>query len=874
MARMTDCANCPCNKWKGQLEVRAYTSGHVKVHAVYDEVGFRGSKTADLMIVGESPGAWEVYKKKPFIGDSGKLVDRVLVEIGLSEEPIFIANACRCMIIKRSERQPHGLTDREIKLAEKCCRPALETAIKYVQPKLIVLFGNVALHQLLKQSGITKKRGIPQYSEEFKCWMFPTYHPAFCLRDRKNLTYWRPDMDKVAQMVRNNYKPVEVAGLATRTVDSIQFLLDRKNFSVALDTETQGNDRWSSNHVVVSYSVSDSVDGGYNIVLWEECKAGEHDKVITWDRAPKDSKTKIPTKIFIRKAENYEQKVAELRELLYRRDIKKYMMTGYDLHQFEWLGLDADKIQMYVMDVQTAAHCLDPDVHKVASLADIQRAFCPERADHKSQNLVDKTDMLGSLSKHPEEYEFYACADTATTLACGLILRDKIRSDKKLLNYYVRFVQPVTTRVLHKIERTGVNFDLEGLPRVKDNVAKLIRRLEQEAIELIPEAVLEKHKSKGIRLSRGDLVRDVLFSKDGFGLKSPGKTATGKIAIGKKLLARVREELEIDSPPARFIELLSQWGPYRKLFTTYLTGFENAVHEDGKLHTQISTVNTATGRTGSRNPNLQNIPKRNKEIAKWIRQLLVAPEGKCFLALDYSQNELRWTAYRSGDRKMTRAYQQGLDLHRLTASAIMKVKLDEVTKSMRQNAKAVNFGLIYGMGGRGFQIYARDEYGVVLSLEEAEAWRHTFLYELYKELPNWHKREIAFARKYGYIRTPFGRIRRTPNIHSQDSDKRSADERIAINTPIQGAGSDTTLFGALIADETGLIDGRTVDLSLFIHDELIFLVDEDKVDVKAKQLKDTMENLPLERFGIKLTVPLVVDMKLGRNLGDMQEYTF
>lgn len=866
---LTNCSECPCAKWKGNRVVPLYEGGKRTGFATYREIGFRGNKKADLMIVGESPGAWEVERGACFVGDSGVTVAAKLKELGVDPASVFFANVCRCMLIKRSTKVEDGLTDREMKQAEACCVPAVKKAIQLVKPKVVILYGNSAMRALLKQSGITKYRGREVWSEEFQTWFIPMYHPAYCLRDHKHFAFWNPDMDKAIKLLRESVAGTRVAAtedsIHTEEVDSIDFLLKRSNFSVALDTETQGTDRWSPNHVVLSYSVSDSESQGWNIVLWEECEPGEEDRVITWERDGE------PVQVYIRKAANYETKIRELRELLTRPDIKKYMMTGYDLHQFEWLGIPATEIKSYVMDIQTAAHCLDPDVYKAdqASLQNLRHIFCPEVYDHKKDELVDKTDMLKSLREHRELFTKYAAADTAVTFAVAQRLREHLLQDKKLAYYYTHFVHPVSVEVLHRIESVGVEFDLERLPEVKEQIAETIRDIEQRVIALIPEKVRREHEGR-LKLTRGDLIRDVLFSKKGFGLPVQERTATLKPAIGRKMLGMLAEDLG-DHPASEFIMAYLEWGPYNKLYTTYLTGFERFVRGDGKLHTQISTAFTATGRSGSRNPNLQNIPKRNPTIARYIRQLIKAPPGYRFLAMDYSQNELRWTAYRANEPTMIKAYQEGIDLHRLTASRIMGVPLDKVTKEQRQAAKAVNFGLIYGMGAEKFRVQARTDYGVVLTLEQATAWREKFLYELYTALPLWHDREIRFARKHGYCRTPFGRIRRLPNITSQEPGPRSEAERCAINTPIQSAGSDTALYGVLEAIRRGVVDGKRCQIALFIHDELVFLVQEDAIMDVYRDLKEVLEHPPLERFGIKFPIPLEVDAKVGPTLGDLQE---
>jgi DNA polymerase len=199
------------------------------------EVPYRGPITGvDIVIVGESPGAFELYRKQPFVGDSGDIVERELRANGLDVGGIFYANACRCMLGKEDKTSKPTL-----KAALAACRPKLETTIKALKPKLIIVFGDVALMQIMKQSGITKHRGRLQWSEEFCCHVLSTFHPAACLRDPGKFTFWRPDIAYAARFAKAGFK-ADAAGASVEyeDVDSIRFLLDMKDITVALDTET------------------------------------------------------------------------------------------------------------------------------------------------------------------------------------------------------------------------------------------------------------------------------------------------------------------------------------------------------------------------------------------------------------------------------------------------------------------------------------------------------------------------------------------------------------------------------------------------------------------------------------------------------------
>jgi DNA polymerase-1 len=264
---------------------------------------------------------------------------------------------------------------------------------------------------------------------------------------------------------------------------------------------------------------------------------------------------------------------------------------------------------------------------------------------------------------------------------------------------------------------------------------------------------------------------------------------------------------------------------------------------------------------------------------KAIRGMLIAPPGRMLVAVDYSQSELRWIAHESRDANMLRIFRDGGDMHVITGKDMARKRglewgrmSDAERKKYRQDAKPVNFGFPYGQSAKGFQAYARDNYGANFTLEEAELYRHVFLHESYPGLLGWHERRREEARKNGFVRSEFGFIRRTPNINSSDRFRAGEDERIAVNTGIQSASNDATLLAALEARRSGLVDNIRARLVLFIHDELIYEVDEDYVDEFAPKLIMHMEHIPTERFGFRMRVPLVAEAKIGRTLSDMQDY--
>lgn len=492
------------------------------------------------------------------------------------------------------------------------------------------------------------------------------------------------------------------------------------------------------------------------------------------------------------------------------------------------------------------------------------------------------------ISAPIEEVAKYAAADTASTYEGGVVARRHLLADpgKKLARYYAKFSHPVTSTVLFEIERNGIRFDMSRLPAATEQVVMYLNEKSRAALSFVPKAVLKAHMTKGLKLTRTDLIRDIMFSKKGFGITpaADGLTPGGVPSANQNLLKRLLDEVQDEPELEGFLENYLAWAPYQKLHSTYLKSLGRLVRSDGRIHPQISTIWTATGRTAMQKPNLQNIPKRKPEIATIVRALFIASPGKVLLSVDYSQSELRWIADWGRVRTFMRVFRNDEDIHTDTATGMVGEEAwatltDKQKKEYRQKAKAVNFGFVYGMHGKKFKNYARDEYGVKMTQEEAEAYRHWFLYEKNPDIPIWHERDVAFARKHGYIRTAFGRIRRTPNINSDDFRIRSEDERIAINTSIQGPSSDGALLGALIArtnTEHCVIDNRIAKLVLFVHDELVVEVDEDRYEEVANGLKWALETGVPEAlktdFDYELRVPFKAEVSVGPNLANMVDF--
>lgn len=336
---------------------------------------------------------------------------------------------------------------------------------------------------------------------------------------------------------------------------------------------------------------------------------------------------------------------------------------------------------------------------------------------------------------------------------------------------------------------------------------------------------------------------EVLFDK--LGLKHGKKTKTG-YSVSEDVLTGLAEAHPV-------VKYVLEWRHYAKLLGTYVTGMQPLVSR-GKIHTEFNQCVTATGRLSSMNPNLQNIPVRGEE-AKDVKSAFVASDGCVLVSADYSQIELRMLAHLSGDEKLIEAYNNSEDIHALTASRILGIPQNEVTPAQRRDAKAVNFGIIYGMSD-----YGLSE-NISVPVYKAKEFIEKY-FATYPRVREYMDANVAFAREHGYSVTMLGRRRNLKDITSSNYLTRSAAERMAMNTPLQGSAADVVKLAMLAVEKR--LAGMKSKMILQIHDELIVDAAEDEADEIVRILKEEMEN------AVKLRVPLIAEANTAKNWGDLK----
>ena len=428
----------------------------------------------------------------------------------------------------------------------------------------------------------------------------------------------------------------------------------------------------------------------------------------------------------------------------------------------------------------------------------------------------------------------YAAEDADITLRLHNLLIEKLNADDKLKSVFEEIEMPLVP-VLSRMERTGVLIDSMQLSAQSTELAARLDELEKKAFEIAGEE---------FNLSSPKQLQAILFDK--MGLPVLKKTPSGSPSTNEEVL----QELALDYPlPKQILEYRS----LAKLKSTYTDKLPKMVNPaTGRVHTSYHQAVTATGRLSSSDPNLQNIPVRNEE-GRRIRQAFIAPTGYKVLAVDYSQIELRIMAHLSGDKALLDAFRHGKDIHAATAAEILGLPIESVTSEQRRRAKAINFGLIYGMSAFGL---AKQ-----LDMGRKEAQDYMNLYfERYPGVLEYMESTRTTASEQGYVETLYGRRLYLPDIKSRNGMRRKAAERAAINAPMQGTAADIIKRAMVLVDQwiEQQAPGR-VRLLMQVHDELVFEVQESELEGVAEEIRRLMES------AAELEVPLIADVGTGDN---------
>lgn len=459
---------------------------------------------------------------------------------------------------------------------------------------------------------------------------------------------------------------------------------------------------------------------------------------------------------------------------------------------------------------------------------------------HLSYKTVSFEDIAGkgakqlTFNKIPlEKSAFYAAEDADITFRLYQILNKKLESDGELKKLFTDIEMPLMP-ILMKMEQHGVLIDVKKLKAQSLALKEKISALEQEVYLL---------SGKNFNLDSPKQLQEVLFTQ----LKIPvlKKTPTGQPSTAENVLQELAQSHPIP-------KLILSYRSLSKLKSTYTDSLPEQVNpRTGRVHTSYQQAVTATGRLSSTEPNLQNIPVRSEEGRK-IRQAFIAPPGYKIISADYSQVELRIMAHLSQDPGLLKAFAEGLDVHAATAAEVFGVKLDHVTAEQRRRAKAVNFGLMYGMSSYGLSQQ------INVSREEAQHYIDTY-FSRYPNVHDYMEKARALAAKLGYVQTLYGRRVAVPDIHAQQQSRRLGAERQAINAPLQGSAADIIKLAMICIDQWLTHARPPAAMIMQVHDELVFEVANAVIEETSQEIRRCMEHVA------ELSVPLLVEIGIGSN---------
>ncbi|WP_336034114.1 DNA polymerase I [Acinetobacter bereziniae] len=526
---------------------------------------------------------------------------------------------------------------------------------------------------------------------------------------------------------------------------------------------------------------------------------------------------------------NRETIIQQIKPILEDPNIEKIgHHLKYDAHIFENHGIHLQgwffdtMLASYVLNSVATRHGMD-DVARVY-LSHLTTTFEQVAGKGAKQKTFNQIDI--------ETAGHYAAEDAHVTYRLYEVLERKLKEIPELSGILHNIEMPVAS-VLTSMEENGIELDLKFLDQLSVDFANTIQNLENQIIEIAGES---------FNVGSPKQVGEVLFDK--LGLKGGKKTATGQYSTSEAVLEK------IDHP---ITQLIIEYRGLTKLRSTYTEALVKQANNDThRVHTSYHQALTATGRLSSTDPNLQNIPIR-EEIGRQIRKAFIAPKGRVLLAADYSQIELRLMAHFSQDEALVDAFKNGQDVHRRTASEVLGVALENVTSDQRRQAKAVNFGLLYGM----------SEFGLIRQLgftrEESQNYIKQYFHR-YPGIYEYMQRTRQVALEQGFVETITGRRLYTPDIDARNMMVRKGAERAAINAPLQGSAAEIIKMAMIEVDK--ILPKDQAKLLLQVHDELVFEVDEAVADQVAEQIKDIMQKV------VTLSVPLEVEVGQGKNWGE------
>jgi uracil-DNA glycosylase family 4 len=801
-------------------------------------------KNRPFLIVGKQPSTDSLRNDRILPPKAMETLTKYARKAGFTDKDFAWANSVRC---DYDETKYPAAQRKEI---ETRCRHHLVNVINQAKPEVIIPLGKEAAKQVYGRAvKITKVRGVLNWSEEFNAQILAMQDPVLANQYPQNLAFLKSDLEALARMEGFEYdmNAVEEDRAGNyELIDDLQFLIDMDPEDLAFDVETQGLHPYDKDCELLTMQFSPEVGSGY---------------LLSWDHPDRP----MP----LRKRKKIKQ---QLRELLCQ---KHRNIVGHNLKfDASWV---LKKLGIHFRmgnDTLMMLACLNENLQN-KDLDTAIKIYVPEMAGYADQfnAEIDKSNMR---EVPLDRVVGYGCGDTDASLRLYYTLKKELEKDPVLWNSY-RMVSMPGLNAFLSFETDGMLIDEDSLDEFQEVLTEQVETDYQTLIEQVPTTITRefldlKKPMNGLSFGRAAFVQAILFShKDGFRLRPRVFT---KSTENLEPQYRVPSTSTKDHLPFFFEECpftfeLAEYIKNKRILDANVIKFRDNYMHEGRIYPIYSLSQAVTGRTSSRDPNGQNFPKRGA-AAKAYRKIFVPPPGYVQLEADLSQAELRIAADMSNDPTMINIYRNNGDIHTRTACIVMGCterefgQLEPDARSLaRFKAKAVNFGFLYGMWWKKFVSYAKTQYGVEFTEQEAQAIRERF-FQTYSRLGPWHNAMREFAMQKGYVRSYDGRVRHLPTVYSDTDYIQQGALRQAINSPVQEFASSLGVMS--LARITQQIDPRFLKPVGFVHDAIYAWVPAQHVEWGAKMLKYYMESNPIQEwFNIKMKVPMVADVSFGMN---------
>lgn len=816
-----------------------------KLHQTADvvcQIGM-GPPDADIMVVSKMPNSREWQNE----------LSLELEELGIDSTRVYFTQALKCRTF-----------DQDASNADvKACRSYLEQEVRAVKPKHILALGNEPLLSTTGRSGITKYRGRPHVGIE-GVEVLGTISPASVKRNPGQRGGYIADLRLFANRVfgkTGGIAPPNYMVIDTKAKLKILKRVLKQTRELSWDVETHGEYFKPDGRIISISGTCEVVTKTGDVKLFVFALPLYH---------PESPWKKMHRSVF----QSLKPELEAIRKNVAHNG-------GYDAKWAITYGVNLKP----TFDTMLAIHTMNENIQKgLKPTAQARLGVAPWGVDTKNLLSMPLAEVLE-----------YNVLDTWYMYWVKQELADELKKQSRLARLFMLETMPAL-RDLIDSEIRGIYIDVPRLkerrPIVEANLKEIETKIkiaadlqcEENPLGLKPEDNAWPKAAKGkrevpreVNFNASIFARWMLFEWCGLPVLARGKDKAdgreGDPSMAEDVLLALKGQHPV-------VEAMLERVKWQKYLSSFINPYEELYDEDHRIHTNFKLAGTVTGRLSSgkddpdkvsgvrgklRGVNLQQVPRD-----PLIRGVFGAPPGWTFVESDYSQIELRIAAFLARERHMLHLYAIGADIHLTTAARVTGLPESQVTKEIRKRVgKPVNFGFLYGMGWRKFISTAFNNYGSVFTEEEARAARQAY-FDLFPDLLPWHNRQRRLVNQYGRVQSPLGRVRHLPDIFSPDEGVRAEAERQAINSPVQGFGSDLAVLSMIEINrqfrEQSIV-GNCIGL---VHDAINFEIRDDYVGRALPIIKDTMEDMSIVRrkFGVHLDVPIIADIQVGQHWGD------